>query len=200
MSVSLKLIYSLYFSGFYMIYLRKLRFNVVFAPRTIYYENSGKASAYMKKKPREHSRAFSRLIKTGVNFFLSSDSLKYCVSSAAAFVIDYILTLLLTSVIKSGLAMEIALAVAWCVSSITNFFVNRSFVFRSNAPLYKALPEYYGLAGVVFILKSLLLELMTRMLDIPLWLSKPVAEVIFFVSNYLIQKKLIFRKKKNHPR
>ena len=85
---------------------------------------------------------------------------------------------------------------AWVVSSLTNFFMNRNFVFRSSAPLKTALPEYYGLAGLVFFLKTyVLLELMVRVIGLPKEIAKLVAEVVFFVSNYFIQKKLIFRKK-----
>ena len=85
---------------------------------------------------------------------------------------------------------------AWIVSSLSNFFINRNFVFRSNAPLRAALPEYYGLAAVVFLLKTyVLLELMVRVLGIPLGIAKLVAEVVFFISNYFIQKKFIFKKK-----
>ena len=121
--------------------------------------------------------------------------LKYLFSSCAAFGIDYVLHLFLNAVIPSSLAMEIGAAIAWVVSSMTNFFINRNFVFHSTAPLHKALPEYYALAGTVFLLKSyVILEILTRLLKIPLFAAKPVAEVVLFVSNYVIQKRFIFKK------
>jgi len=58
-----------------------------------------------------------------------------------------------------------------------------------------ALPEYYGLAAVVFGMKTLLLTLMIKVLRIPDMISKIVAEILFFISNYFIQKKFIFKKK-----
>lgn len=123
--------------------------------------------------------------------------LKYLFSSCVAFGIDYILHLFLHAVIPSAFSMEIGAAVAWCCSSLVNFFINRNFVFHSTAPLYKALPEYYALAGTVFLLKSyVILEILTRLLHVPLFAAKPIAEVILFISNYLIQKKFIFRKQK----
>ena len=136
-----------------------------------------------------------RIYKT---IFLASRSLKYLFSSGLAFVIDYVLLLLLDGVLPVAASMEIAAPAAWIVSSLTNFFLNRNFVFRSNAPLAVALPEYYGLAGIVFVLKTyVLLELLTRLLHIPLWIAKLAAEVVFFISNYFIQKKFIFKKKDN---
>lgn len=125
------------------------------------------------------------------------EKLKYLLSSGAAFVIDYMLLLLLDSILPVA-SMEIGAFCAWCVSSLTNFFMNRSFVFVSDAPLRTALPEYYGLAGVVFVLKTyVVLEILTRLVGIPLKYAKLIAEVVFFVSNYLVQKLFIFRKQKN---
>lgn len=124
------------------------------------------------------------------------EKFKYLLSSGAAFVIDYILLLVLDSVLPAA-SLEIGAFLAWVVSSLTNFFLNRNFVFMSQVPLKKALPEYYGLAGVVFLLKTyVVLEFLIRLIGIPLKYSKLIAEVIFFVSNYIIQKLYIFKKNK----
>lgn len=127
--------------------------------------------------------------------FMQSQSLKYLFSSCVAFVIDYVLLLILDRIIPVA-SLEIGAVIAWICSSLTNFFMNRNFVFRSSAPIRVAFIEYYGLAAVVFVLKTyVLLELLTRVLHIPLIIAKPIAEVIFFISNYFIQKLLIFRRK-----
>lgn len=123
---------------------------------------------------------------------------KYLFSSCLAFAVDYVLHLYLNDVIPSAASMEIGAFLAWCCSSAVNFTVNRSFVFHSTAPLKVALPEYYSLAIVVHLLKSyVILELLTRVLQIPLGIAKPIAEVVLFAGNYIIQKKFIFKKKKN---
>lgn len=124
------------------------------------------------------------------------EKLKYLFSSGVAFGIDYVLLLVFERSLPVA-SLELGALLAWIVSSLTNFFINRNFVFKSDAPLKKALPEYYALAGVVFILKTyVVLELMTRFVGIPLEYAKPVAEVIFFVSNFLFQKVYIFGKRK----
>lgn len=127
--------------------------------------------------------------------FMESQSLKYLFSSGIAFVIDYLLLLLLDAVLPVA-SLEIGAAIAWVCSSLTNFFLNRNFVFRASTPLRIALPEYYGLATVVFVLKTyVVIEFFTRVLHIPLIIAKPIAEVVFFITNYIIQKKLIFKKR-----
>jgi len=121
--------------------------------------------------------------------------LKYLFSSCVAFGIDYILHLLFDALIPSDASMEIGAFLAWGCSSITNFFINRNFVFHSAAPLRVALPEYYSLAGIVFLLKSyVILEILTRLCRIPLFAAKPIAEIVLFAGNYFIQKKIIFKK------
>lgn len=126
---------------------------------------------------------------------MQSQSLKYLFSSCVAFAIDYVLLLFLDAVLPVA-SLEIGAVIAWICSSLTNFFMNRNFVFRSSAPLRVAFAEYYGLAAVVFVLKTyVLLELLTKFLHIPLFIAKPVAEVVFFILNYIIQKLFIFKKK-----
>ncbi len=120
------------------------------------------------------------------------EKIKYLLSSGIAFIIDYALILLLNAILPVA-SMEIGALGAWCVSSLTNFFLNHNVVFHSKVPIKKALAEYYGLAGIVFILKTyVVLELLTRIFGIPLKYAKLLAEVLFFISNYLIQKFFIF--------
>lgn len=152
-------------------------------------------TVYEDNNSSSHFRPVRDSIRIYRTIILASKSLKYLFSSGLAFIIDYALVLLLNAVIPSSLSMEIAMVAAWICSSLTNFFLNRNFVFRSDAPLIKAMPEYYGLAGVVFLCKAGLLELLTRILHIPLGIAKLGAEILFFVSNYFIQKKLIFGRK-----
>ncbi len=158
----------------------------------------GVATSDIKSKQAGRLGLF-KLISRWWSLFLSSHILKYIFSSGLAFLVDYLLIMLLADLLGGvfpNLSTEIAAIPAWIVSSLTNFTVNRGFVFRSKASLLPALGEYYGLAVVVFLLKTyVILELLTRVLFLPLGIAKPIAEVVFFVTNYFIQKKLIFKKR-----
>lgn len=140
---------------------------------------------------------FTGFIGDLYSLFCASEPLKFLFSSGVAFIIDYVLLMVLNKYINVAVGtMEIAALLAWCTSSLTNFFLNRVFVFKSNAPFWPSFAEYYGLAGAVFVLKTyVLLEVLTRVLHINLPIAKLIAEVVFFISNYFIQKLLIFRKK-----
>ncbi|MBE6542222.1 MAG: GtrA family protein [Ruminococcaceae bacterium] len=150
------------------------------------------------KADTAHSRTVSGVVREYFNVFMASHSMKYLFSSLVAFLIDYTLLIILNSSLSvvSIASLEISAVIAWCVSSLTNFFLNRNFVFRSSTPLPKAFAEYYGLAGIVFILKTfVILELLTRVVHINLEIAKLFAEVIFYICNYFIQKKFIFKRK-----
>lgn len=125
-------------------------------------------------------------------------SLRYIASSGIAFIIDYVLHLAFDNAFSSfALSLEIAAVIAWIFSSQTNFWLNRLWVFRSEKAFLPELGGYYTLAGFSFVIKTfVLLEIMCRVLKIPLFVAKPIGEVVMFTFNYLVQKKIIFKKKK----
>lgn len=147
----------------------------------------------MLKKQSGQSKIF-RLLSD----ILSVQPVRYLISSAAAFVVDYTLLLILEKVF-SGLsfAMELAAVLAFCCSSQINFHLNRLWVFRSDKSVFAEMGGYYALAAVSFAVKTfVLMELMCRVMSAPTFLAKPIAEAIMFAVNFAVQKKLIFFKKK----
>ena len=142
------------------------------------------------------SSIFSRIKALTVKLY-NVQALRYIVSSGIAFVIDYVLLVIIESALgELSLAMEIAAIAAWIISSQINFWINRGWVFGSKKSPLPELGGYYALAAVSFSVKTfVLLELMVRVLTVPLVIAKPIAEVIMFAVNFIIQKLLIFKKK-----
>ena len=126
--------------------------------------------------------------------FMHSTSLKFLVSAVIAFLVDYILLLTLAPLIPLGkqLSRGVAKVLAWVCSSQTNFHLNRLLVFRQSGGLWSAMLQYYSLAGVVLLGKVVGVMVLSF---IPLWLANLICEAAFFVFNYFVQKKLIFKKK-----
>lgn len=125
-------------------------------------------------------------------------SVRYLASSCIAFAADYTVLLAAESLLsqKLPLAMELSAIIAFAISSQINFWINRCWVFESKKSPLPELGGYYSLALVSFSLKTfVLLELFVRVFRIPLAISKPIAEAVMFAVNYLVQKKLIFRRK-----
>ncbi len=129
---------------------------------------------------------------------LSAQSVRYFISSCAAFAVNYCVALALDAVLgkMTVFSVEAATAVSFIISSQVNFWVNRAWVFRSKKPPLPELGGYYSLALVSFAVKTyVFIEIMVRLLGLPLAIAMPIAEAVMFVVNYLVQKKLIFRKK-----
>ena len=77
--------------------------------------------------------------------------LKFCASSLLAFVVDYVLALILKALTASwpaALSLNFSVIVARLVSGTVNFTVNRHVVFKGNESLGKAIAKYVALAVV----------------------------------------------------
>lgn len=138
-------------------------------------------------------------IKELTKKLLGAQSIRYIISSVIAFIVDYVVLLLLEKLFSGlglSLAMELAALLSFAVSSQINFHINRLWVFKSNKSVLAEMGGYYGLAIVSFSVKTfVLLELFVRVLKLPTWIAKPIAEAVMFIVNYFVQKKIIFKKK-----
>lgn len=155
-------------------------------------------TANTNPEPVKPKKSFKTTFMAGVGIISHSQSLKFLLSSGIAFIIDTLLLTLLAPILpwQSAVSVAVAQTVAWFVSSMTNFLINQKIVFRAKGGTLVAMGQYYSLAIGVYFGKQLLLFVFHSLLKLPLLLAKLICEVVFFVSNYFIQKKLIFRRKK----
>ena len=128
---------------------------------------------------------------------LSVQSVRYIISSCAAFAVNYSIALLLEAALGDfALSVETATTLSFLISSQVNFWINRAWVFKSKKPPLPELGGYYSLALVSFAVKTyVFIEILVRLVHLPLAIAMPIAETVMFVINYIVQKKLIFKKK-----
>ena len=141
-----------------------------------------------------------KLISKIKDNFKYSSGIRYLISSASAFMFNYVILIVLEFLLadKFALGAEVAMICAWLTSSIVNFSVNRYWVFKAFGNVFVELSKYYALAFPIFIIKNFgLLEILYRLVGMPMWLAAPIAEAALFIVKYIIQKKLIFKKKIN---
>ncbi len=138
--------------------------------------------------------------------------LKYCASSIASFVIDFVLAhlfhFLLPMVITQGalvigtiatinketLISFLSTALARVLSSIVNFTLNQKLVFKSKEKTSSAAVKYFSLAVITLILNSTLVAILEKVTNL-FTLSYIISQIVFFVMNYFIQKKFVFKAK-----
>lgn len=126
------------------------------------------------------------------SFRIYKEILKFSLSSITSFVIDYVLYSLFITSFNNLILSNI---LARLISSTYNFFVNKIVVFKSSKNTFKSYIEYFALVIFILILNTILLDLFTNNLGINKYLSKILVELILFIFNWIIQRKIIFKNK-----
>ncbi|WP_124066021.1 GtrA family protein [Clostridium sp. E02] len=127
-------------------------------------------------------------------------------------VISYLIFGVLTTVvnwvvygamIKSGIDYRIATAIAWLVSVLFAFGVNKIYVFQS----YERRMEYVIKEMVSFtlcrvasgIMEMFLMVIMVSLLHMGEYISKVLVSIAVVIVNYIFSKCFIFRKSEEKP-
>jgi len=87
-------------------------------------------TVYGTGNPTSHFRVWKD------SFLIYKEIIRYSLSSLFCFSIDYTLLLVLTPLLthKVPFAMNVSALISWSFSSLTNFFINRFFVFKFKDP------------------------------------------------------------------
>ncbi len=123
--------------------------------------------------------------------------LRFTASSLFSFLLEYGLFCLLHYLLRDELPLVgdlIATIAARVFGNGVNYVVNCFFVFRRK-PERNSVLQFAGLTGASIGLSALALYLW-KLTRLPVPICKILADLCVFVVNYIVQKKLIFRKKK----
>lgn len=126
--------------------------------------------------------------------------LKFIMASAASYVIDFVLIMLLSKLFggmeNEKLALLIATVGARAVSSVCNFMMNRKLVFKSRQNFWGTLIKYYLLVVVILGLKYVVLFVLNIMLALTLFWANAIAELLLFSFSYMVQRTFVFRNRR----
>ena len=124
------------------------------------------------------------------SFKVYKEIIKFSLSGIISFIIDYILFIVFKVVLNN---ITIANVIARAISSTINYIINKNIVFKSNKNIAKSLLEYYGLVIFILLINTLLLNLLSIIIN-PI-LAKLIIEIVLFIISWLVQKTLIFKRK-----
>ena len=127
------------------------------------------------------------------SYRIYKEIIKFSCSSFCSFLLDY---LIYSLVVFWGCNILFANIFARIISSTFNFYINRKYVFKSKESLVRSYLKYFALAVFLLIINSAMLEVLTNILQVNKYISKVLVEMILFVVSLIVQKTLIFRKKK----
>lgn len=149
---------------------------------------------------RANSTSHFRVVRDSVRIY--ANLLKFAGSSFISFLVDYglfnLFVFLLTLVTMPWadtydvLAANIAARV---ISGCVNYYLNCRYVF-GRKPTLKSAGQYFLLALLVLAVNSSVLYLWKLIPGMPIAICKLFTEICVFFANYLVQKKIIFRKKR----
>lgn len=139
---------------------------------------------YIDNNSHSHFNAFKDSYK------VYKEIIKFSLSGIISFIIDYALFIIFKIVLEN---ITIANVIARAISSTINYLINKNIVFKSKKSIWKSLLAYYSLVIVILILNTIILNLLSMIIN-PI-VAKLLTEIILFIVSWLVQKKLIFRKK-----
>lgn len=120
--------------------------------------------------------------------------IKYLFSSGSSFVLDLILFTIFNMLLKGlgNISIIISTIIARIISSLYNYFVNSRFVFGNynKTSIYK----YYALVIIQMFVSATSVYLLNLLFaNINDTVIKLFIDIIIFIINYIIQKKVIFK-------
>ncbi len=154
-------------------------------------------TVYLNDNESSHFNPFRDSIK------IYACILKFCASSLAAFVIDYVMFLLLSGVTGS-LGGELGLLVstvgARIVSASANFCINRTMVFKGNETLGRSILKYAALAICILAANYGLMHLLTLNLGMNRALAKVLVEAALYAVSFTVQGRVVYRRKREEKK
>lgn len=116
---------------------------------------------------------------------------KYLCSSILSVVIDYLVFFTLANFISNVFILTYSGRIC---SSVTNFFVNKKVVFKTDGKGILQAIEYYLLVFISGTISAIAISAFKRFISENLLLAKIVVETVLFFFNFYIQKNMIFVK------
>lgn len=127
---------------------------------------------------------------------LFSTFFKFSLSSISSFVIDIALfqfVIMLMANMAESWKIGLATVIARVASSLYNYYINRTVVFRSKSNSISSAIRYYSLVIIQMSLSAGLVYLLYNLVHLPETITKVIVDTILFFLSYRIQKSVIFR-------
>lgn len=151
-------------------------------------------TVYINDNKETHFRPVADSI--AIYRLIFSTFFKYIAVALSSFAIDYGLFCLLSVLLSSfplSRRIWISTVMARVVSSLYNYSMNHSAVFRCTAPYQSTLFKYYALCIVQMLCSASCVSLLCTLLAIPETISKLLVDTLLFLISFQIQKNWIFK-------
>jgi putative flippase GtrA len=133
------------------------------------------------------------------SFLIYRDILRFAASSLLSFCVDYGLFAIFSLVYSSFGASGVPLSnvSARVISATFNFTVNKKFVFKNKDSVVRTGLQYFALAALILLGNTIVLSFLVNSLGINRFIAKIITECIFFTISWLVQRLVIFRRRRD---
>lgn len=121
--------------------------------------------------------------------------IKYILVAIISFIIDIVFFNIFNILFVNKII--ISTIFARIISSFINYLLNRDKVFKSNEKNNTTVIKYYTLVIIQMLISAILVDNLYKLINANATLIKVPVEFGLFICNYLIQKLLIFKRKKD---
>ena len=152
-------------------------------------------TVYIDENDSSHFRPVVDSVK--IYWLICRRFLTYFLSSAVSMVVDLLFFTIFAKLVLPGdfvYRIQLATVVARVVSCTVNFTINKKIVFRKEGSLGTTAVKYFVLAVAVMLISANAVNWLYGLLHWPELLIKIIVDCTLFVFNYVIQKKLLFKK------
>ena len=159
----------------------KKKYSIVEVPIVTVYENNENQTTHFRPI-RDSIRIYSILFR-------------FLFSSCMCAIIDYSVFFLLLFLFgnpQEGISVVFCNVVARIISGVSNYCINRKFVFESSVQKRKSGIQYFALCVGILCFNSVCLYIFTEFLHLPPGLMKVVVEAFSFIVSFVIQHRKIF--------
>ena len=120
---------------------------------------------------------------------------KYILAATSSFLLDIILFTIFYKMLNSKDSAFIATVMARVLSSMYNFIINSKLVFKHMNKL--SFIKYVLLVIVQMFVSAFSVNYLSKIVDINVVIIKLIIDIIIFMVNFIVQRELIFKDKKN---
>ena len=122
---------------------------------------------------------------------------RFAASSLTAFAVDYTLYGVLVALTNGlgGYSLLLSNVCARAASATLNFGINKRLVFQSRESALTAGAKYFALALCILAGNTALLYLLVHALSLNKYIAKLVAELIFFLASWHVQRVYVFKER-----
>ncbi len=140
------------------------------------------------------------------SYLIYKNPLKYIGVSLSSFILDMVLFAILSGIPALNVALPEGIAallstkvllptiLARVVSSIYNYTMNKKLVFRHKGKVASTFGEYVLLAAAVMLISALTVAFLDKFVPFNTVVIKALVDLVLFAINYIVQKRIIFRK------